>query len=241
MASKINKNFLLILILLFQNSYCSIDNKNGFPENNGPPGDDKKPEKIPKGPSEDEINREEDKLKNDYEEKMKENLLLKQQIENKLKYIKILFVTGVIMLLIIIFIIIKICIGKRKKKNNIESKVVELKNSPKNNLNSNHNIEDSGFNIIKSNKDLSKISNESNNSNIDNNHENIINNSNSDLNEIQENNLNLNRLEDISKENINDDNKTLTNNPDIFISSKTDKILYQPYSQEEIDNNDKNK
>ena len=41
-------------------------------------------------------------------------------------------------------------------------------------------------------------------------------------------------MDEISEEKINDDNKTLTNNPDIYISSKTDKMLYQPYSKEEI-------
>ena len=42
-------------------------------------------------------------------------------------------------------------------------------------------------------------------------------------------------------ESVNDDNKTLTNNPDLFIQSKTDKILYQPYSNEEIYNSDNDK
>ena len=34
--------------------------------------------------------------------------------------------------------------------------------------------------------------------------------------------------------NFEDDMKTLTNNEDIFIESKTDKLLYKPYSEDEI-------
>ena len=51
-------------------------------------------------------------------------------------------------------------------------------------------------------------------------------------------NDNSNKVEEFNNESINDDNKTLTNNPDVFIQSKTDKILYQPYSNEEIYNSD---
>ena len=34
--------------------------------------------------------------------------------------------------------------------------------------------------------------------------------------------------------NFEEDMKTLTNNEDIFIESKTDKLLYKPYSEDEI-------
>ena len=42
------------------------------------------------------------------------------------------------------------------------------------------------------------------------------------------------KIEDDSNVVVNDDNKTLTNNPDVFIQSRMDKILYKPYSEEEI-------
>ena len=51
---------------------------------------------------------------------------------------------------------------------------------------------------------------------------------------FKEKNLEFSKIGEILEEKINDDNKTLTNNPDIYISSKTDKMLYQPYSKEEI-------
>ncbi len=42
------------------------------------------------------------------------------------------------------------------------------------------------------------------------------------------------KIDIFNDEKLNDDNKTLTNNPDVFLPSKTDKILYRPYSDEEI-------
>ena len=81
---------------------------------------------------------EEDKLKRQVEEKMEENLKLKEEIENKLKYIKILLVTGVIMLAIIIAILIKVCFCKKKKKTKLKnSSAVELHNTNKKKINSN--------------------------------------------------------------------------------------------------------
>ena len=182
--------------------------------------DDNRPDDNPRDPKKSDMDKEEDKLKNDYEEKMKENLLLKQQIEDKLKYIKILFVTGIIMLLIIIFILVKMCIGRKKNKIiPIAPKMSELKNFKKidNNL-SNSDLSISNSISISSNNSYS------NNRNINN----------SNLNENKGKSLNSANIEEFPEEKINDDNKTLTNNPDIFISSKTDKMLYQPYSKEEI-------
>ena len=197
-----------------------------------PPDDNNNPDNIPKEPKKSDVEKEEeDKRKNDYEEKMKENLILKQQIENKLKYIKILFVTGIIMLLIIIFILVKMCVGKKKNKIiPIEPKMAELKNFQKFDNSSNSRIAKSNYNLLNSDLSISNsISISSSNSNQNNNN---INNSN--LNEDKIRNLNSNKKEEYPEEKINDDNKTLTNNPDIFISSKTDKMLYQPYSKEEI-------
>ena len=55
-----------------------------------------------------DLDTEKQKLENDYQKKLEENNKLKQQIENNIKYIKILLTTGVIMFSIILFILIKI-------------------------------------------------------------------------------------------------------------------------------------
>ena len=235
MSSNYFRNFLIILIMLFYSSYCSNENKiRKLPGGMDNPPDEKdpyKPEDNPKEPKKSDFDKDEDRLKNDYEEKMKENLLLKQQIEDKLKYIKILFVTGIIMLLIIIFILVKMCIGRKKNKIiPIAPKMPELKNFKKIDNSSNSRIANSNYNLLNSDLSISNsISISSNNS-----YSNNTNINNSYLNQNKEKSLNSANIEEFPEEKINDDNKTLTNNPDIFISSKTDKILYQPYSKEEI-------
>lgn len=238
---KLSKNFVLILIILIISSYCSKENEHRINrEKDEIRRDDDKsfqPPNVPKGI----LNKEEEKFKNDLEEKMKENRLLKEQIENKLKYIKILFITGIILFLIIVFILIQICIGKKKKRLNQKEpqipQIQELKKSQNNDINLNSRIDKSNFNIINSKSNLSistSISFSSNNPN-----QQISNNNNSVVNENNGNDIDSNRIEGISNEIINDDNKTLTNNPDIFISSRTDKMLYKPYSEEEIENSNK--
>ena len=245
---KIN-NFLLFLILLFNTSFCSNKNElkilrqapNNSPEPGGKHDNPDNPDKpdlgIPHDKDHDSIKEEENKLKNEYDKQLKENVLLKEQIENKLKYIKILLITGGIMLLIIIIIIFKIFYDKKKKKKNkTDTAVFELQNSRKNIVNINNNIENSNFNLL--NSDLSQ----SNSVSISFSSQNNSNNANVDKPKISEdnrNNLSSAKIEEFNNENLNDDNKTLTNNPDIFIQSRTDKILYQPYSNEEIYNSEK--
>ena len=252
MASKVFRNFLLILILLFHGCNFSngpktenphVEKKDQPPEKPDQPYDNepipgKKPEdpskRVPEPPSREDMNK---KRKNEYEEKMKENLLLKQQIENKLIYIKILLVTGGIMLFIIIFILFKMrCCKKEKieKKEYIQNNSNEVKNQ--NNIN-NNDLGESGYNLIKSN--MSKINDSLNISSNNYNNRNISDNNNSNIIENKRNDLNNNKIGGLIIEEINDDNKTLTNNPDIFIQSKTDKMLYRPYSEEEIYNSDK--
>ena len=252
MASKIFRNFLLILILLFHGCNFSngpktenphVEKKDQPPEKPDQPYDNepipgKKPEdpskRFPEPPTHEDMN---EKRKNEYEEKMKENLLLKQQIENKLIYIKILLVTGGIMLFIIIFILFKMrCCKKEKteKKEYIQNNSNEVKNQ--NNIN-NNDLGESGYNLIKSN--MSKINDSLNISSNNYNSQNISDNNNSNIIENKRNDLNNNKIGGLIIEEINDDNKTLTNNPDIFIQSKTDKMLYRPYSEEEINNSDK--
>ena len=227
------KNILLILILLFINSYCSINNSpRKLPESFGPPNKDNKFEEEPKDPKKEEM---EEKLKTEYEEKLKENILLKQEIDNKIRYITILSVTGGIMLLLIIFIVIKICIN-RKKEENKSIQIDQNNELMKNNYN------------VKARKKISK--NNNNILNLDSSNNNLKNNSelkdnslfnNSELNEDNGKNLDAPKIDIFNDEKLNDDNKTLTNNPDVFLPSKTDKILYRPYSDEEIYQNKNNK
>ena len=233
MSSNYIRNFLLIVLLF--SSFSSNETKlrklqigPGGP--NSPPDEDK-----PSGPPDDQRKsdidkeQEQDKIKIDYEQKRRENLLLKQEIENKLKYIKILLVTGVIMLIIIIIILIRICIGCKKKKNiiPIDPKKAEVKNIQNNVDQLNNKIEKSNYNLLNSDLSISNTISISSSSQFKND-------SNNSINKDKENNLDFNKMDEISEEKINDDNKTLTNNPDIYISSKTDKMLYQPYSKEEI-------
>ena len=238
MPSKIIKNFFLILIFLILGTYCSFERhyKDSGNLPFGPPDDDNN-NRRPDMPSKD-IDIDEDKLKKEVEAKMKENLLLKEEIENKLKYIKILLVTGVVMLVIIIAILIKTCFCKKKKKiKPTGSNTVELPDTKKNKKNSvpeNNEIEESSYNILNN-----SLKNSSNISSNDVSLQNNLSNDNNNISEENVNNLNSNKIEELFKESVNDENKTLTNNPDIFIQSKTDKILYQPYSNEEIYNSEK--
>lgn len=60
--------------------------------------------------------------------------------------------------------------------------------------------------------------------------------------QFNENNNNVNNINNINNMNninnnvYNDDIKTLTNDENVYFASKTDKILYKPYSEEEINN-----
>lgn len=235
---KIN-TFLLILILLIVCSLCSNNYRfRQLQEHNDPQEGDKRPEDDPRYPRRDENEKGEEKMKDEYEEKVKENLLLKQQIEIKLKYIIILGITGGMMLLIIIFIGIKSCIDckmkKRIKQIPFEQKIELNENEMKNNKNEKVNIDQSNNNLL--NSDLSNNVSKNFPINSDNS---IFNNL--ELNEEKGKNLDAPDIEVYNGEKLNDDNKTLTNNPDVFLPSKTDKILYQPYSNEEIYQSQNNK
>ena len=233
MSSNYIRNFLLILLLLLLSSFSSKEIKirklQEGPGGLDNPHDMDKPSWPQDEPKKSDMDKEQDKIKIDYEQKRRENLLLKQEIENKLKYIKILLVTGVIMLIIIIIILIRICIGCKKKKNiiPIDPKKAEVKNIQNNVDQLNNKIEKSNYNLLNSDLSISNTISISSSSQFKND-------SNNSINKDKENNLDFNKMDEISEEKINDDNKTLTNNPDIYISSKTDKMLYQPYSKEEI-------
>ena len=235
------KKLFLFLILFFYSFNNSIENKDNIILR-----------KLQQGPKEpfdnrrEDLEKEEKKLISDYEDKIKENEDLKKKIEENIKYIKILLTTAVLMLSIIIFIIIRIYLKFKKRKSyEIEAKKAFYKNAGlKNNISnsnipqskilssSNFSIEKSNYNLLNSDKNISVSTNSISNSKRNNELSN-----NSFIPEENENNFdapNAPKVEDYSNIVINDDNKTLTNNPDVFIQSKMDKILYRPYPIEEI-------
>jgi len=198
-----------------------------------------------------ELENEEKKLVKEYEEKMKENDELTQKIAKKKKYINILISTGFLKLIITILLITKIyskClkmnIYQNSKKNvSIRNNEINLKDNDKNNISLESNrssilstsissIQKSSYNLLNSNSNIDV--------NIGNDNMNIYQiseQSNSDFFAGKENESEKNfdapnapKIEDDSNAVINDDNKTLTNNPDVFIQSRMDKILYKPYS-----------
>ena len=204
-----------------------------------------------------ELENEEKKLVKEYEEKMKENDELTQNIAKKIKYIKILVSTGFLKLIITILLITKIY-SKCQKKNiyqisnknvSIKNNEINLKDNDKNNISLESNqssilstsissIQKSSYNLLNSNSNKSvnignenlsvyQISERSNN-------DSFVGKENENENEKNFDAPNAPKIEDDSNVVINDDNKTLTNNPDVFIQSRMDKILYKPYSEEEI-------
>jgi hypothetical protein len=239
------KKLFLFLILFYYSFNNSIEHKDNIVlrKLQGPrePFDDRR---------EEDFEKEEQKLISDYEDKIKENEDLKKKIEENIKYIKILLTTAVLMLSIIIFIIVRIYFKLKKRKSyELEAQKAIYKNAGIKNSNSNlysnnnnsqnrilstsnFSIEKSNYNLLNSDKNISvstnSISNSKGNNELSNN---------SFIPEENENNFdapNAPKIEDYSNIVINDDNKTLTNNPDVFIQSKMDKILYKPYPIEEI-------
>ena len=238
------KKLFLFLILFYYSFNNSIEHKDNIVlrKLQGP--------REPFSDRREDLEKEEQKLISDYEDKIKENEDLKKKIEENIKCIKILLTTAVLMLSIIIFIIIRIYFKFKKRKSyEIEAQKAIYKNagikssnsnkySNSNNSqnrilsSSNFSIEKSNYNLLNSDKNISvstnSISNSKGNNELSNN---------SFIPEENENNFdapNAPKIEDYSNIVINDDNKTLTNNPDVFIQSKMDKILYRPYPIEEI-------
>ena len=238
------KKLSLFLILVYYSFNYSFESENDITlrKLQGPrePFDDRR----------EDLEKEEQKLISDYENKIKENEDLKKKIEENLKYIKILLATAFFMLSIIIFIIIRIYLNAKKRKSyELEAQKAIYKNAGIQNNNSNINlnsnnsqnkvfsssnlsIKKSNYNLLNSDNNISTSTNSISNSKGNNELRN-----NSFISEENENNFdapNAPKLEDFSNVVINDDNKTLTNNPDVFIQSKMDKILYKPYPIEEI-------
>ena len=235
----LSKNILRLVFIFFMffYSYCSNQNlKKNFLRKLQPPFEDRFAE----------LEKEEQKLMNDYKEKMEENNLLKKQIEKNIKYIKILLTTGIIMFLIIVFTIIKLYLNC--KKNNLSQ--IDIKSSLRNaqiggskislqnqepnkvQISSSSSIAKSSYNLLDSEKSINISSQNISISELNN----SSNNNNNNLFSIEEKEKNYDapKIEDYSNIVINDDNRTLTNNPDIFLPSRMDKILYKPYSKEEI-------
>ena len=226
-----NNIFILILLVIFIRANSSNqqnkDNPKNFDFNDGPPDD------IPPGKIED-LKQQKEQLESDYKKKLEENNKLKKQIDKNIKYIKILLTTGIMMLSIIIYISIKIYLKYSRNK----SLKKEVKNFRINNQNKKNKIISSSYSIGKSNYNLLNSKNNIN-MNISNYNEAISYNPNNQNNNSfvpleEENNYDAPKIADYSNIVINDDNKTLTNNPDLFVPSRMDRILYKPYSKEEI-------
>ena len=150
-------------------------------------------------------------------------LLVSSLMERRAEVASVFNNTGVIMFSIILFILIKIIFNYKN------SKTLGLHLSSNSSIKSNDNSLDLGRSInIPNNKiGLSEMNNNDSNKKKNNNmseNEEIVNNGDCDAP----------NMANFSNVVINDDNKTLTNNPDVFIPSKMDKILYKPYPIEEI-------
>ena len=239
---KISRCIILIFIslILFFSSNCSYEKHNNIFLRHLD-FNDRHPGEFPP-PKYEDLKQQKEQLEYDYKKKLEENNKLKKQIEKNIKYIKILLTTGIIMLSIIIYISIKIYLKYLRKKSIPEKikKTQKIKKSEINNqdINSenkilsstNSSIKNSNYNLLNSNKNI----------NISNNNEVLseINNSQNNKSFVpleEENNCDAPKMADYSNiVIINDDNKTLTNNPDLFVPSRMDRILYKPYSKEEI-------
>ncbi len=190
-------------------------------------------------PIQDNLEEQKEKLEKDYQNKLKENNFLKNEIEKNLKYIKILLASGIIMFSFIIYISIKIYIKGKKRKQESKANNDKFNDNISINENSqekvvsnpssiNFSIDKSNYNLLHSDKNVVIPNNNIENSEINNNNS-------FDNNNIQEeNNYDAPKIANFSNVEINDDNKTLTNNPDLFVPSRMDRILYKPYLEEEI-------
>ena len=239
---KISRLLIISIIILstFHNSHESQKRKSRLLQVNIIPIYNQPPEKT------EDLDTEKQKLETDYQKKLEENNLLKKQIEKNIKYIKILLTTGIIMFSIILFILIKI-LYNYKKNNNKSSKIkidksilknVKIKEdiisaqkqeNNKNLIKSNDSIEQSNYNILVK----SQINSSNNNISISE-INNDLNNNSKDMSEEEVHNYDAPNMANFSGEVVNDDNRTLTNNPDVFIPSRMDRILYKPYPKEEI-------
>ena len=117
---KIFQNIIIILLiikLLFVIAYCSNKTKKSILlrnlQHSEPPFHDNNKGQPPD--REDYLDVQREQLENDYKKKLEENSLLKKQIEEKIKYIKILLTTNIIMFSIILYISIKAIIKCKKK------------------------------------------------------------------------------------------------------------------------------
>lgn len=241
---KLSQNRIIIILILFIIFYFSLCYNNEEKNNNLRKLDENNVF-LPDHPPSDgdgDLEKEKEKLEYDYKIKLEENNKLKKQIEKNIKYIKILITTGIIMFLIILCISIRNFYKCSKSK----SSLIKINNSPiiqkselensisineeknKNNSLSNSSIKKSKYNLLNSSQSVN-ISN-----NISFSETNCKNSKYRSFEaEEKEKNYDAPKMAD-SNIIINDDNKTLTNNPDMFIPSRMDRILYQPYSKEEI-------
>ena len=155
------------------------------------------------------VDSEEQMIKTEYESKLKENDLLKGIIDENFRVIIFLGITALIMFLIITFLVIKLIFDCRHAKSNQNiirgrDKIYHPQNLEEVNRN-NPPLEQSNYNLLNSNNNLNNdISNSNNNIHNDNNIDDNV--QNYDAPKIAVN-------QDIK---IEDENKTLTNDPNVF-------------------------
>ena len=171
--------------------------------------------------------------RSEYEKYINYQTQLKSQ---KIYLIFLIGITSVLFLILVIYSINQYLKCKRKSKKKLIGKKSSLMKSMRAELISSCSTFISNE---KSNDSFEKISNDSsvsNNFNILIQSEKVeneeINNQNIENKDAEE--APIEYIDNKDKNNFNDDMKTLTNNEDMFIESKTDKLLYKPYSEEEI-------
>lgn len=176
-------------------------------------------------------------LKNLYRSEYEKYINYQTQLKSQRIYLIFLIgITSVLFLILVIYSINQYLKCRRKSRKKLLGKKSSLMKSMRAELISSC----STFNSNEiSNDSLDKISNDlsvSNNYNILIQSEKVeneeINNQNIDDKDAEE--APIEYIDNKEKNNFNDDMKTLTNKEDMFIESKTDKLLYKPYSEEEI-------
>ena len=158
--------------------------------------------------------------------------------QNQLKTQKIylfflIALASVLFLILVIYSIRQYLKCRRKAKKKLSNKKNDLINSVKSEIVSSF----STFDSYQKNSNLTN--NISNDLSISNNFYLLIKSKKIENDEINIDNKDsdeapIEYIEKNKANNFEDDMKTLTNNEDIFIESKTDKLLYKPYSEDEI-------
>ena len=245
---------LLIFVFIFTKSFnlqegniVGYERNQGNPQMNDFPPEGKDHSQKDNQPNDNSNSKSQQKLEEELKRQLELNETLKREIDRNLKYITILSITGITMFSIIIFIVCRTFCNYRKKQaivnemnitNSYKTKIINMNNNNINENNENKNIfsssassiEESNYNLLKNEKNKSQSNNMINSYNMDKDLE-ENNNINNYSSEEKVKNYDAPNMANYSNIVLNDDNKTLTNNPDMFVPSRTDKILYKPYKE----------